>query len=224
MPQVFIGNKRTLTKKVLAAIGADKPAAVTLYAEKSAWNNGSIMVKILALLAAAVAPHAEAFQPILLLDCANCHLTTAVLEEARKLGILLVFVPASATPYLQPLDASGFQAYKAFLRRAYCQLQQNSDDGSVDLVAWIRALMAAQSRFFCSRRWDAAFTSVGAGAAKYDQLSTQLRRQVPDMAVAAGPPSDHDLAALFPRGRAPLRASFLSLDQPRRRLRLKTSL
>lgn len=226
LPQVIIGNKVQFTKKLLSKVASDKPATVHLLARKSAWNNADIMVDVFRLLAKALEPFAEQYLPIVLLDCATCHLSLEVLREARKLRLLLVFVPASCTQFLQPLDARAFAGYKAFLRREFARLQHQTSDGKVSRDLWLRLLMRAATSHLRSLPWRDAFTSCGAGAATRQQLSSGLRRRIPDAQFPEsfiGPPTADQLAVLFPTNKRPALSEILSLDVPRRRLRRKTA-
>jgi hypothetical protein len=225
LPQVIVGNKRHFTRKLLTEIAFEKPASVHLLSEVSAWNSSTIMTKVVGLLADALAPFMAEYRPVLLLDCATCHLTPEVLAIARKRDILLVFVPAGATPYLQPLDTTAFKSYKSFLRREFGRLMLESSDGTVPRVAWLRLLIRAATSHLCSKKWAPAFKSAGADAAA-GELSSELRRRLPNglgEALPSGPPTTEQLQQLFPRGRPPPSEELLSLDVPCRRLRFKST-
>lgn len=47
-----------------------------------------------------------------ILDVYRSHITESVKNEAKKLGINLIFVPACATGWLQPLDRGVFSVFK----------------------------------------------------------------------------------------------------------------
>jgi hypothetical protein len=49
------------------------------------------------------------------LDHARVHCTKEVIEEAERLNIQLIFIPASCTDMLQPLDIGVFGPFKAKL-------------------------------------------------------------------------------------------------------------
>ena len=51
-------------------------------------------------------------QPILLLDTAKMHFSTAVLQACSRTRVWPVLVPASTTWLLQPLDTHAFAAYR----------------------------------------------------------------------------------------------------------------
>jgi hypothetical protein len=129
LPQVLLGNKRLLTKKVMAAV--TKAGPVTVVAAKSSWNTSAKMVTILGVLADVLAEKAPGRQAVLLLDGAKLHLTNEVLKKAWACDIMLVPIPAATTAFLQPLDSRVFSGYKAFLRRGYEELRLSCAGGNV---------------------------------------------------------------------------------------------
>lgn len=219
LPQVVVATKRFLTKKLKQSIKT--PASVTLLAEKSAWNNSAIMVKVLTMLADALKEELDKRHIVLMLDVAQCHLSKAVLQEARRLKFWLVFVPAASTPFLQPLDTTVFKGFKAYMLRGFARLQLASAAGSVSHRDFLELLSEAAVKHMCSHKWTRAFRSVGAGTTAVEQLSPQLQQLVGSWEVEASPPAKHQLEQIFPQGKRPCPTEFLSL--PRRRLRGKTS-
>ncbi len=220
LPQLIVAARRLVTKKLKESIKF--PGSVTLLAEKSAWNNSAIMLKFLSMLAEALKEHVGTRRIVLIMDVARCHLSQMVLDHARHLNIWLVLVPAGATPYLQPLDATVFKGFKAYLRRGYARIQVASATGSVSHKDFLELLAEAATKHLCSHKWAPAFRQVGAGTTGLQQLSSDLRRFVKSWDVEAKPPSSAELGRIFPKGKRPCPTSFASL--PRRRLCAKTSI
>ena len=99
-----IGDSARIDNERMAASHSNKCHNVhVLRNERSAWNNHALMKKILQTLRDSLA-HRPDVQAVLILDVAPCHIHKSVLREALDLGIWLVFVPASITCLLQPLD------------------------------------------------------------------------------------------------------------------------
>ena len=128
LPQVLLGSKRLLTKKVMAAV--TKAGPVTVVADKSSWNTSAKMVKILGMLADVLAAKAPGRQAVLLLDCAKLRLTKGVLKKARACDIMLVPISASTTAFLQPLDSRILAVTKrsseGVTRNCVCHVQEES--------------------------------------------------------------------------------------------------
>lgn len=77
------------------------------------WMNEEIMIRYLRHLHTNLA---DTFECALVLDCFRAHCTDAVKEEAKRLGIKLIFVPANGTGKYQPLDRGIFGIVKSKLR------------------------------------------------------------------------------------------------------------
>ena len=102
LPQVLIGSKSRFTLRVLNRLGK-VPSTIHRIRGKSSWHNGSITLQVLESLSKACAQFPD-LQPILLMDVCRSHFGAQVLEEARRLGFCLAFIPAGLTWRLQPLD------------------------------------------------------------------------------------------------------------------------
>jgi hypothetical protein len=222
LPKFIIGNKRKFTRSLLEAVEGDRPQAVQLLAEKTAWNKNSVMTRLLPALAKVLEDkHA---QPILLFDCAPCHLGAAVYSAARAANVDLVYVPAGMTAFLQPLDVAVFVQFKGWLRKEWRSLQSASPEGRVPDAAWLKLCMKAASTFLRSRRWGSSFKAVGAGG--QDQLGSAIVRDVPGALaspIPEGPPSPADLEATFPRRRCPQVPEVIRVSATKRRLVCKTA-
>ena len=171
LPQVLIGNKHRFTQTLVAGALGSKPSNVHLFRRKSSWSNSTCMVEVLDLLAEALRDF-PAFQPILLLDTATCHMSDSVAAKAASLNIWLVPVPAGLTHLLQPLDVYGFAGYKEFLRNAY--RTERAAHGKVTPKSWLKLLFDVCTRFLNSRKWSVAFFQVGLGA-HHTNFSTELQ-------------------------------------------------
>jgi hypothetical protein len=159
------------------------------------------MNKMLELLADSLLPFLNSFQPILIMDCAPCHLHASTVSRAAALGIWVVYVPARLTWLLQPLDVSTFSAYKAFLRKMYSESMQES--GQVKKEDWFKMLFAVSTKFLCGRRWTGAFLTTGCMGDR-TKLSKDLR-SVGIESRAAGilmrTPSENAVQSLLPRNK-----------------------
>jgi len=216
LPQVFIGSAQTFTEAFAQQFNEEAPGPVYFWRERSAWNSGALMLRFLELLAAMLHTWLSDWQPILLMDTASCHLSAEVTAKANELGFWLLMAPAQLTWLLQPLDANGFAAYKAFLRREHRLLASLAPDGVVAERDWAKLLCRVATEFLVNRNWARAFSGTGAAG---DQTSlsrtlySQLRpcTEVEVASVHPGAPATEHLKRLFPRNR---RVNIASYFQP----------
>jgi hypothetical protein len=177
LPQIFIGNERIFTQRLMGAVSDLLPPKILFWRKKSSWNTAALMVQILNEISHAL----EAFpkvQIILVLDCSKIHLTPAVLKTAADLNLWLLVVPARCTWLLQPLDTHVFSPYKAFLRRAY--RDSKNAEGQVSPEAWAQTLVDVSTTFLCGRTWEHAFCQTGILGDR-SRLTRDLAAAVGDM-------------------------------------------
>lgn len=87
------------------------------------WTNEAVMIKYLRWLSQQM--NGQKFA--LILDVFRAHKKQAVLEEAAKLNIKLIFVPSCGTGVYQPLDRKIFGIVKAKLRKESCNVKSDEN-------------------------------------------------------------------------------------------------
>lgn len=121
-PQVVLGNEHKFTLKLLQKFPQSRcPQNVSLWRQKSSWNNTVAMRKVLLLLHAQLKDHLGSRSLVLVLDCCSCHLEASVRRLAKALEIHLLFIPPLATWLLQPLDTHGFKCLKQHLKNKWVE-------------------------------------------------------------------------------------------------------
>jgi hypothetical protein len=193
LPQICLGNMRTLSAKRCASKGG----RVEFWRGRTAWNSAETVCAYLDRLATVFASaQFRHMQPILLLDCAPCHVATKVAIAAWKLGIWLVMVPAKCTQFVQPLDTHGFSAYKSYLYRL---LQQKSDGGEMGAETWLSCVAESADQFFRGRKWLSAFQETGVlkGGSRLTPVLRYLKVDRREC-VPVPLPSREDIAAVYP--------------------------
>ena len=214
LPQIFLCNERVLPAWALASPNLKKPDTVHFWRRKSGWNNVSKMLLILTKVHEAFVGH-EDLQPILVLDCISCHIHPEVVAKARDLNLWLVAVPARLTFLLQPLDVYAFAPYKACLAKLF--LEAESDQGKLEVIPWMECLCSTIRKFWCSRKWKAAFHCVGIlqGGPLTQDLQHLAVERLPS---PVSPPNLEEVRATFPRrGHVPYVSLFwlpANLDPP----------
>lgn len=201
MPQVIVGNERTLLSRALPLLRRNAPSNVVLVRQKSAWNNATLMTRIVGLIGEAVQTHDDRYQPLLVMDVVSLHTRRTVLEACRRHGIWVMFVPARTTFFLQPLDAHIFHLYKAALRKRYHALLCNSARGELDVPTFLSCIYHALDTVMSNREWASAFDRCGLGRLQAGLASHVLRDLGLSRASApARRPSLAELSQCFPRG------------------------
>ncbi len=118
-------------------------------------------MRVLRKVKAAVLPWCAHAHIILVMDCAKIHVCAEVLDEARALGMCLVFVPAKTAWLLQPLDTNVFRRYKATLRRCYLDAKTTSDEGKLSTREWLLVLCKTIVKTMQGHPWARAVEEVG---------------------------------------------------------------
>lgn len=201
LPQVIIGNLHTLPAKSMATLRAALPANVTLLRQRSAWNNNLLCSTIIRMIATALAPFADAYQPVIFFDAARCHLKWNVFAACARLGIWPILVPAKMTWLLQPLDTHVFASFKRRVQAAVLRARCSGDlEGNV-LKQVLAALCEAIESVLQRSDWAHAFASNGFGNAQAGisarVLGALCLEAAPEISHAR--PSVEDLRVCFPK-------------------------
>ena len=163
LPQVIVGNFHTLPAAKMGALRAALPCNVTLIRQRSAWNDNVLCSSIIRMIAAALAPFAGVYQPIIFLDAARCHLKWNVFAACARVGIWPIVVPAKMTWLLQPLDTHVFASFKRHLQAAVLRARcAAAVEGDV-LEQLLAALCEAVDAVLSNGSWAHAFASNGFG-------------------------------------------------------------
>lgn len=161
LPQIFIGNAHSFTYKLLKALSSKIPGGYHLWREDSSWNNHRIMCKALRLLVKCLKDYLTSHQLILVMDVARCHLHNSIFSLAKRLDVILMYVPAKLTWLLQPADTHVFFRLKKRLRQRWLDLRVQSESGEISHSDWLVAIFDVVGKLFCGFHWENAFTSDG---------------------------------------------------------------
>jgi hypothetical protein len=88
-------------------------AALQYWHDTNGWTSSGTIKRWLTRLRSVVASFNNLMWIVVVWDCASVHLNQDVLTHARRLGILVLFVPAGLTHRLQAMDVYIY----AFLKR-----------------------------------------------------------------------------------------------------------
>ena len=203
LPQILLGNERRFTLQLLDAVKADIPQNIHVCRQKSAWNNHGTMCKVLRTLAASLGTLLQERYVVLVLDVASVHIHQTVYDEARRLGIRLIFIPAGLTWLLQPLDTRCFSKFKHALRQAWREARAQNPEGSVSSEEWLRILFKVIRAVLQGTSWRRVFREVGLSADEQRFAPAILKECGLDAmpATPSGLPSAAEAACIFPRKR-----------------------
>ncbi|RLO08121.1 hypothetical protein DYB28_006826 [Aphanomyces astaci] len=90
------------------------PGAAVTTSEKG-WTNSFICRKWLSMLSSAI-PTSTARPILLIVDGCSSHYSNYIYDEAQRLEILLLFLPANSAQMFQPLDVTVFRPLKQAIR------------------------------------------------------------------------------------------------------------
>ena len=103
LPQVIVGNHNILRVAYLKELEPMLPENIIVVRAKSSWITTELLIVVMEQLRRGL-DNRVVKTPVLLMDACPVHLDAQVWKAARRLQILLCFVPASLTWLLQPLD------------------------------------------------------------------------------------------------------------------------
>lgn len=124
---------------------------------------------------------------LLIWDCSAIHLSVDLAQYLKRLGILVIFVPAKLTWMLQVCDVYVFHELKTRLRMHKSFLRMTSSRGRLEVGDWITCCGAAVRDVIVNRSYEEAFDKMGLGG-DISLMAGRARRGVhPDLVHPALP-------------------------------------
>ena len=164
LPQVIIGNERTLSVRDQRALSAGLAGSpLQLWRKKSAWCNADALAEWISLLGKTLAPFLGSRYFILSLDACPTHLTEKVARACARAHIRLHWLPGGMTGTMQPLDTHVFAAFKRRGGQLLEAARLRSETGAMDTKTALECWLQASREIVMSRAWPAAFLSCGLG-------------------------------------------------------------
>ena len=161
LPQFIIGNQNILRVADLKELDPMLPENIIVVRAKSSWITTELLIVVLEQLRRRLDNHRVAKSPVLLMDGCPVHLQAQVWKAARRLQILLCFVPAALTWLLQPLDVKILNKLKAFVRSEYRKKQIEKASALVTTVDVIKIWVTAIRKVLQGHAWGDAFDECG---------------------------------------------------------------
>lgn len=114
---------------------------------------------------------------LLIWDCSQSHLNLEMAAHLRKLGILVIMLPAKLTWLLQVCDVCVFRELKQRLRMRKSFLRLASRSGRLNPGDWISCCGGAVREVIVNRSWEEAFDKMGLGQ-NLDLVTGRARRAI----------------------------------------------
>ena len=163
LPHFLVCSEKRLPKLVARGFAALPQTKLRLLRAKSSWVTTDCMIKILAAVREALQPWLPMVKPILLLDTASPHLPKRFMAFAKAQDFQLLYVPASTTGLLQPLDTSAFGAFEQWVKRSNQQLKRTAQGGQVQQLEFLWQLQQAPKDFLAKGVGPALSKALGVG-------------------------------------------------------------
>ena len=101
---------------------------------------------------------------VLLIDCSTAHLCAQTVAHLRRLGYIVVMIPAKLTWFLQLLDVYVFGIVKKDMRLDEARHRVQSADGRMQLLDRMRISTNSIRRHVINKDWSNLFNRLGAGS------------------------------------------------------------
>ena len=135
---------------------------------------------------------------LLVWDCSQTHLNLDVTRHLRRLGILVIYIPAKLTPLLQVCDVCVFKELKTRIRILKTSIRCKDATGRLRPGDWIASCGAAIREVIVDRCWEDAFERMGLGAT-IDTVEGRVKRTVPPNQVQPRLPSRAEFGRMVNR-------------------------
>jgi hypothetical protein len=161
LPQIIIGNEHILRVADLKKLEPMLPQNIIVVRAKSSWITTALLIVVMEELRRRLHTNRVLKTPVLLMDACPVHLHAQVWKAARRLQMLLCFVPASLTWLVQPLDVRILVKLKAVVRREYRRLQIQIASALVPTLDVIKIWMTDIRKVLQGHAWGSAFDECG---------------------------------------------------------------
>ncbi len=135
---------------------------------------------------------------LLIWDCSQTHLNLEVASHLRRLGILVIMVPAKLTWLLQVCDVCVFRELKTRMRMQKSCHRLSADHGQLNVGEWVSCCASAVREVIVNRSWEDSFDKMGLGST-LATMAGRARRAIDPDHVHAGLPTRAEFARMVNR-------------------------
>jgi hypothetical protein len=201
LPQVFISNEHVLTKADMQNLNSACARNVFFIRRNSSWVNVAMLLEILELLRRSLGQLTRTHSIVLHMDACRTHLHPSIVKACTRAGIYLMYIPASTTGWLQPLDVCVFSRYKDWVARELEQRRLATATGSLSRADVLDVYARGIPAVMHAHGWARAFELTGLKG--QGNLSEELKKRLQWSAedqVPSSLPSLTDLQNIYPAG------------------------
>ena len=133
LPQVVLPSYSKHVKPPAEVFNEYKNTSAPLeyWHDTNGWTSSTTIKRWLTRLRSVVSSFNALMWIVVVWDCASVHLNEDVMRHARRLGILVLYVPAGLTHRLQVLDVYIYAYLKRRVREHMLRLQRQSEQGEL---------------------------------------------------------------------------------------------
>ena len=202
LPQVFVVNEHVVAKAVVAELSERWPGNLHVLRRKSSWVNSAVAVEVVNSLAASLQDVLRSHLVILHIDAYGAHIQPEFLKACAKVGIIAHLIPASMTPWLQPLDVAVFSKLKGWVVSEVERQRLAAPSGCLSATEMLEIYRRAVQEVLQESDWRSAFLHTGLRGQHgvSGRLLARLGYTSPPE-ISSNLPSYTDLQVIFPAGR-----------------------
>jgi len=199
LPQVIVLSESIATAAEAAEVAQRCGGNVLAVRRKSAWVDAALATQLVKVLAACLKTQLRTRHVVLYMDTYSAHTHQSALQACSDAGIHPVFVPASTTGWLQPLDVAVFAKFKSWVAKEMERQKLASESGVLARPQVLEAYRRGIDAVIRRQSWQRAFDLCGlrgpAGVST-TLLSRLEEAELPN--VGSDLPTLADLQAVFP--------------------------
>lgn len=200
LPQVFLPAYTKQARPTAEVLGEYRRTRSPLeyWHNTNGWSSARLIQRWLTRLRSIISSVRPGVWIIVVLDCASSHLHADVLRHARRMGLLILIIPAQLTHIFQVLDAYIYADLKRSIRRGIISHTAASPGGDVQRLARIRCTAAAVRETLVQVDCSEYFRRVGL-AQDFNALSDDASKLLGEQVISPALPLRAEFATLVNR-------------------------
>ena len=166
LPQVFLPSysKHAIPPEEVLREYRRSRTPLEYWHDTNGWSSWKTIRRWLTRLRSIISSARPQAWIVVVLDCATSHLHAEVLRHARKLGLLVLLIPAGLTHVFQVLDAYIYADLKRRIRQGIVRHTAGQPAGELDRLGRIRCVAAATHEALVQVDCSVYFQRVGISA------------------------------------------------------------
>ena len=197
LPQVVLPSYSKHVRPPQAALQEYKNTGAPLeyWHDTNGWTSSNTITRWLTRMRSVVSTYNPLLWIVVVWDCASVHLNEVVLRHARRLGMLVLFIPAGLTHQLQVLDVYIYAFFKRRIREHMLRCQRLSERAQLDRHGRIQSVGKAVHEAIVNVDCSNFFVRLGLSGG-VDALRDEVFSLVCHAPIAPALPSRSQFAAM----------------------------